>query len=84
MARMVLPVSQYTQFYWSVNARSLLNFLSLRMDARAQSEIRDYANAISEIFNEKMPWTWKAFLKLHAKPEKSVRLRRTDFSGPGR
>lgn len=67
MARMALPVSQYTQFYWSVNARSLLNFLSLRMDACAQSEIRDYANAISEIFNEKMPWTWQAFLKLHAK-----------------
>jgi len=67
MARMALPVSQYTQFYWSVNARSLLNFLSLRMDVRAQSEIRDYANAVSEIFNEKMPWTWEAFLKLHAK-----------------
>ncbi|MCX5786739.1 MAG: FAD-dependent thymidylate synthase [Elusimicrobia bacterium] len=67
MARMALPVSQYTQFYWSVNARSLLNFLSLRMDAHAQSEIRDYANAISEIFRDKMPWTWEAFLKLHAK-----------------
>jgi thymidylate synthase (FAD) len=67
MARMALPVSQYTQFYWTVNARSLLNFLALRMDSHAQSEIRDYANAISEIFNEKMPWTWEAFLKLHAK-----------------
>ncbi|HAF96093.1 MAG: FAD-dependent thymidylate synthase [Elusimicrobia bacterium GWC2_51_8] len=66
MARMALPVSQYTQFYWSVNARSLLNFLSLRMDAHAQSEIRDYAGAISKIFNKKMPWTWEAFLKLHA------------------
>jgi len=66
MARMVLPVSQYTQFYWSVNARSLLNFLSLRMDSHAQSEIQDYANAIADIFSEKMPWTWEAYLKLHA------------------
>ena len=67
MARMALPVAQYTQFYWSVNARSLLNFLSLRMDSHAQSEIRDYADAISIIFKEKMPWTWEAFLKIHAK-----------------
>lgn len=65
MARMVLPVSQYTQFYWSVNARSLLNFLSLRMDEHAQLEIRDFAAAIAEIFREKMPWTWEAFNKLN-------------------
>ena len=65
MARMVLPVAQYTQFYWTANARSLLNFLSLRMDAHAQLEIREYADAMAEIFREKMPWTWEAFKKLH-------------------
>ena len=63
MARMALPVSQYTQFYWSANARSLLNFLSLRMDEHAQLEIREYADAMAEIFKEKMPWTWEAFIK---------------------
>lgn len=63
MARMLLPMAQYTQFYWSVNARSLLNFLSLRMDEQAQWEIQQYANAISEIFMKKMPWTWDAFAK---------------------
>lgn len=61
MARMVLPVSQYTQFYWTINARSLMNFLSLRNDAHAQAEIRAYAKAISEIFKQKMPWTYEAF-----------------------
>lgn len=67
MARMALPVAQYTQFYWSINARSLLNFIELRTDAHAQHEIRLYADAIQEIFREKMPWTWEAFSKLHAK-----------------
>lgn len=61
MARGVLPVCQYTQFYWSVNARSLLNFLQLRQDGHAQYEIRVYADAIARIFKEKMPWSWEAF-----------------------
>lgn len=65
MARMVLPVSQYTQYYWTVNARSLLNFLTLRLDQHAQYEIREYAKAIVSIFEEKMPWTWECFNKIH-------------------
>ncbi len=67
MARMVLPVAQYTQFYWSVNARSLLNFIDLRADAHAQLEIRRYAEALQDIFRAKMPWTWEACSKLHEK-----------------
>lgn len=67
MARGVLPVCQYTQFYWSVNARSLLNFLSLRTDKHAQWEIRVYADAIAKIFQEKMPWSWAAFEDLSRK-----------------
>jgi len=67
MARMVLPVSQYTQFHWTINARSLLNFLELRLDSHAQFEIQQYAIAIQEIFAEKMPWTWEAYTKLHEK-----------------
>ena len=39
MARMILPVNLYTQFYWTVNARSLMNFVSLRADVHAQWEI---------------------------------------------
>jgi len=68
MARMVLPVAQYTQFHWSINARSLLNFISLRADAHAQQEIRQYADAIAEIFRAKMPWTWEAWSKLRQAP----------------
>ena len=65
MARMVLPVAQYTQFHWTVNARSLLNFISLRLDEHAQYEMRQYAAAIKEMFSKTMPWTWQAYSKLH-------------------
>lgn len=61
MARGILPVAQYTQFYWTVNARSLLNFITLRADNHAQYEIRVYAQAIAKMFKEKMPWTWSAY-----------------------
>lgn len=62
-ARIVLPLALYTQFYWTVNARSLMNFLSLRLDIHAQQEIRLYAQAIDTIFQEKLPWTYQAFEK---------------------
>lgn len=62
MARMVLPVNLYTQFYWTVNARSLMNFISLRADVHAQWEIQQYAEALAQVFAEKMPWTYDAFL----------------------
>jgi thymidylate synthase (FAD) len=63
LARMVLPVNSYTEFYWTINARSLMNFLSLRADVHAQWEIQQYAEAISESFKAKMPWTYDAFLQ---------------------
>lgn len=62
-ARIVLPLSLYTQFYWTINARALMNFLSLRLDEHAQYEIRLYAEAIAVIFAEQMPWTKEAFDK---------------------
>ena len=67
MARIVLPLSIYTEFYWTVNARSLMNFLNLRADSHAQWEIQRYALVIAEIFEEKCPWTFHAFLKYRYK-----------------
>jgi thymidylate synthase (FAD) len=62
IARCVLPVSQYTEFIWTVNARSLINFISLRNDSNAQYEINEYAKVIERIFAEKMPCTHTAFI----------------------
>jgi thymidylate synthase (FAD) len=55
-------VAIYTQFYWTVNARSLMNFLSLRNAVTAQREIRRYAAAVEQLFAEKMPITHSAFV----------------------
>lgn len=63
LARMVLPVNLYTQFYWTINARNLLHFIELRADAPAQWEIQRYAEALAGIIRERMPWTWEAFLR---------------------
>lgn len=69
-ARIVLPLSLYTQFYWTINSRALMNFLNLRMEEHAQYEIRQYANVISNIFLERMPWTHEAFMKYVVNGEK--------------
>lgn len=62
LARAVLPVGAYTEFYWTVNARSLMNFLSLRNAEAAQREIRRYAEACEHFFADRMPVTHEAFV----------------------
>lgn len=63
IARMVLPVGLYTEFYWTVNARSLMNFISLRNSPHAQFEIRQYAEVVEALFAQKMPHTHAAFVE---------------------
>jgi thymidylate synthase (FAD) len=62
VARAVLPVGIYTEFFWTVNARSVMNFLSLRNAETAQREIRRYAVAVESLFGELMPVTHAAFV----------------------
>src|SRR5947209_3667471 len=62
LARLVMPVGAYTEFYWTINARSLMNFVSLRAAETAQREIRRYAEACERFFAEKMPVTHAAFV----------------------
>jgi thymidylate synthase (FAD) len=62
LARVVMPVGAYTQFYWTVNARALMNFVSLRNSEFAQLEIRRYAEAVEAFFAREMPVTHAAFV----------------------
>jgi thymidylate synthase (FAD) len=62
LARAVMPVGAYTEFYWTVNARALMNFVSLRANKNAQREIQRYAEAVETFFAEKMPVTHAAFV----------------------
>jgi len=61
VARSVLPVGQYTEFIWTVNLRSLLNFLSLRNEENAQKEIRQYAEVIENVIYPYVPETMNCF-----------------------
>jgi thymidylate synthase (FAD) len=62
LARIALPVSVYTEWYWKIDLHNLFHFLSLRMDAHAQQEIRDYANAMFALVQPIVPIAAEAFL----------------------
>ena len=63
IARAALPVGIYSQMRWCCNARSLMAFLSLRNTPTALREIKDYAQAMEDIFLDVMPVTAQAFIK---------------------
>ena len=54
-ARGILPQNMMTTFWWTVNLRSLVNFLQLRDDDHAQIEIREYAIAIKKLIKPYIP-----------------------------
>jgi len=61
LARMVLPLNYYTQWYWKIDLHNLLHFLKLRMDPHAQSEIRAYADRIACFLMTWVPISYEAF-----------------------
>jgi thymidylate synthase (FAD) len=62
LARIGLPLSVYTEWYWKIDLHNLFHFLSLRMDTHAQQEIRDYANAMFALVQPIVPIAAEAFL----------------------
>lgn len=62
LARAVLPVSVYTEWYWKCDLHNIFHFLSLRMDPHAQPEIQDYANAMFALIAPIAPVACEAFL----------------------
>lgn len=63
LARMVLPLNSYTQWYWKIDLHNLMHFLSLRFDKHAQYEIRVYADIMLQIMKKWVPMTYDAFIK---------------------
>jgi len=61
LARMNLPASVYTQWYWKTDLHNLLHFLRLRADPHAQHEIRVYADAIGALARAWVPVAYEAF-----------------------
>lgn len=61
LARLVMPVGHYSRMRASANLRCWLQFLTLRMDPRAQWEIRQFANAVFELVEKTFAHTAKLF-----------------------
>ena len=75
LARMVLPINYYTQWYWKIDLHNLMHFLSLRADPHAQYEIRAYAEVLCDVVEQWVPIVWEAF--------KDFRHTGAQISGPG-
>ncbi|NLJ46471.1 MAG: FAD-dependent thymidylate synthase [Treponema sp.] len=74
IARVNLPLSLYTEWYWQIDLHNLFRFLSLRLDSHAQKEIRAYAAVLMEAARAVAPMATESF-------ERNVLLG-TRFSGP--
>lgn len=61
LARINLPLAQYSQMYASVDLHNLFHFLRLRLDSHAQYEIRVYAEAIQQLIKPIVPIAYTAF-----------------------
>ncbi len=62
LARMVLPLSTYTEWYWKTDLHNLLHFIMLRADPHAQYEIRAYAEVLLDVVRRWVPLTHAAFV----------------------
>ncbi len=61
IARINLPLSNYTEWYWKIDLHNLFHFLRLRIDDHAQYEIQEYGKAMAEIVKKVVPVAWEAF-----------------------
>ncbi len=61
LARSLLPVNLYTEWYWKNDLHNLLHFIGLRSDSHAQYEIRVYSDAMAESVKKVAPFAWEAF-----------------------
>ena len=58
-ARVVLPLSQYTEVYWTASFQAIMNFIELRDETTAQWEIQEYAKCLKEMMYDIYPETVK-------------------------
>ena len=61
LARIVLPLNTYTEWYWKTDLHNLLHFIALRADPHAQYEIRAYAEVLLDVVRRWAPLTCAAF-----------------------
>jgi len=73
-ARCVMPVSQYSEVYWTASLQAVLHFLSLRLDSHAQWEIREYAKAVRELILAIFPVVVSEYEAIRDRSEADAKL----------
>ena len=66
-ARIILPLNQYTEVYWTASFQAIVNFIELRDEKTSQWEIQEYAKAMKELMYEVYPKTTEIWSKLYWK-----------------
>ena len=64
-ARSILPLTVYTQVWWTASFQSIMNFIELRDEATAQIEIQEYAKALKKIMLRIFPETTKLWQEVY-------------------
>jgi thymidylate synthase (FAD) len=62
IARIDLPLSTYTQWYWKIDLHNLLHFLKLRVDPHAQWEIQEYGRVMAGMLKRVAPLSFEAWI----------------------
>jgi thymidylate synthase (FAD) len=62
LARIDLPLSTYTQWYWKIDLHNLLHFLTLRVDSHAQWEIQEYGRVMAGMLKRVAPISYEAWI----------------------
>ena len=63
-ARMILPQSMYTEFIETASIAGYARLVNLRAGRMAQKEIRDYAQAVTALLEQKFPVSWQALVRI--------------------
>ena len=62
LARIDLPLSTYTQWYWKIDLHNLLHFLTLRVDPHAQWEIQEFGRVMAGMLKRVAPLSYEAWI----------------------
>ena len=64
-ARIILPLNQYTEVYWTASFQAIMNFIELRNEKTSQIEIQEYAKVMLEQMKEVFPKTTELWSEAH-------------------
>ena len=74
LARIDLPLSTYTQWYWKIDLHNLLHFLTLRVDDHAQWEIQEFGRVMAGMLKRVAPMSFEAWIDYQVCGDKLSRM----------